>query len=218
MSKKFIALLMVAVLSVAIFSISSFGAFDGYAMRFNTQEFLDKFNLTNTEIELKDGYATATSTAHDPNIEYTFSETDVLDADKYKFAVMKYRTTYQQEGMIGEFYFASDVSGYNHPATHAVFNLNSSGEWQRVVVDLSTFEAWTGNIKSLRIDYIEANNLPAGAAMDIEYIAFFATKAEAEAFTDNFDDNPATSDQSVLFAFVTLLGFAAVVFKRKLAY
>ncbi|NLN04652.1 MAG: hypothetical protein GX166_07530 [Clostridiaceae bacterium] len=218
MFKKFLVLLMVVLISVSILSIGSFGAFNGYAMRFNSQEYIEKFNLTNTEIELKDGYVTVTSTAHDPNIEYTFSETDVLDADKYKFAVMKYRTTYQQEGMIGEFYFASDVSGYNHPATHAIFNLNSSGEWQRVVVDFSTFEAWTGNIKSLRIDYIEANNLPAGAAMDIEYIAFFETREEAEAFNDNFDDNPPTYDQSVLFAFVALLGFAAVVFKRKLAY
>lgn len=218
MSRKFFALFMVVVLSIAVLGIGSFGAFEGYALRFNNQEIIGKFKLRVTQIELKNGYATVTSTAHDPNIEYVFGEGDVLDADKYKFAVMKYRTTYKQDGMIGEYYFASDASDYNHPKTHVTFPLNSDGEWHRVVIDFSTFEAWAGNIKKLRIDYIEANNLPAGAAMDIEYIAWFETKAAAEAFADDFGDNPPTSDHTVLFAFVTLIGFASVVFKRRLAY
>lgn len=221
MTKKVLTLAFVVILSLTIFSVMSFGAFDGYALRFNNQEILDKLALTNTTVELKDGYATLTSTQHDPNVIYKFEGDDVLNADKYKYAVVKYRTSYKQDGLISEFYFHSDASNYKHPDTHVTYAPTTDGEWVRAVINFGSLAAWAGEIKSIRFDYLEGSNLPADSALDIEYIAFFETEEAAKAFDDNFDaepTNPETFDQSILFVYVALVALAGIVAKKKLAF
>lgn len=218
MSKRVYALVAAILISVMVFSVSSFAAFDGYALRFNTQENLDKFVLTKTTLTLKEGYASFVTTGHDPNATYTFGEGDVLDADTYKFMVIRYRTNCKHASTLGEMYFASPSSEYDAGKTRITWNLNTEDQWVNEVIDLSGKADWAGNIKSLRIDYLEGPQLPADQRMDIEYIAVFKTKAEAEAFNGNFEgSNPATGDSSVIFILIVFVALGAGVYKKKLA-
>lgn len=220
MKRKLIVSLGIMAICVMMLSVMSFGAFDGYALRFNNQEILDGLIKVHTTAELKDGYTSFTSTAHDPNITYEFSDDDVLDADVYKYAVIRYKTTYKQDGLIGELFFTSETAGPG-PDTRIIYSLNSEDEWTNQVINYGEKAAWAGEIKSLRIDYLQADNLPADATMDIEYIAFFETEAEANAFDGNFDgadENPPTFDSSVMFVFVALIALGGVVLKKRLAY
>lgn len=56
--------------------------------------------------------------------------------------------------------------------------------------------------------------------MDIEYVAFFATKAEADAFNGDFGggNNPPTDDVNVFFYTVALASLVTAFFKRKYLY
>lgn len=218
MSRRVFALVMVIVISVMVFCVSSFGAFDGYAIRFNNQATLDKLALTNTTLTLKDGYTSFITTAHDPNAAYTFGAEDVLNADVYKFMVVRYRTNckHNEGSTVGEMYFHSPSSGYDPGKTRITWNLNTNDEWTNVVIDLSGRADWAGNMVSLRIDYLEGNSLPADQRMDIAYIAVFKTKAEADAFNGDFGDtNPETGDRSVMFMLAVFFVLGTAVLKKK---
>ena len=217
MFKKLYVITVIVALVLVLFAGSSFAAFNGYAIRFNNQTLLDKLNYTRTESELKGNYATFTSTAHDPNFEYVFSNDDVLDASAYKYVAIKYRTETDRTGMMGEIYFHSPTQGYKHPETHLTYSLASGNVWTKVVVNAGEKADWQGEMVKIRFDFIEASNLPAGESMDIEYVAFFKTQAEAEAFDGDFGDaaSPGTADSSFLIVLLAATLAGTVILKKR---
>ncbi len=97
------------------------------------------------------------------------------------YALFVYRTTAQRKG---EFFAArSDNPTMGTPGTHVQWDWKPSGNWETLLIEN---KAWMGaseevTFQGFRFDPLESN-VQNGETIDFQFMAFFTTKEEAEAF------------------------------------
>lgn len=148
----------------------------------------------------KDGGATVTfqngllnaamKTADDNcNIVYRIPENERFELSEFPYVVIRYKSTHA--GNL-QFYPATSTSTNTEASGnfyHAFAMPSKTNEWNTWVIDAlnptagknNTAGTWSGVIDYLRIDFMRPYQEK--KSVDIEYIGFFATKAEAEAYT-----------------------------------
>ena len=124
-------------------------------------------------------YTTLNASWHDPQGELTSAPG--MAVKDIRYTVITYRTS---KSCKGEFYLSrSDIPTMGQSGTHSTWNWNASGEWETIVIENT---AWANaaddvTIKVLRFDPLQ-EGVEAGDEIDVKFIAFFATREEAEAF------------------------------------
>ncbi len=154
-----------------------------YLYDFTTEDIQSTFaNTMNMTVAMGEGYTTFTATANDP---YTWIKTPSCKPCEAKYAVIRYRTTASYKG---EFFCSrSDNGAMGTAGTNQQWVWNPSGNWETIVV---TNEAWMNAKDSVtfdifRIDPLEGG-VQAGSTIDIQYVAFFTSEADANGF--NYDE------------------------------
>ena len=150
---------------------------------FSTEDIQTTFaNTAHMTTSMGDGYTTFTATENDP---YTWIKTPSCKPSEAKYAVIRYRTTASYKG---EFFCSrSDNNAMGTAGTNQQWMWNPSGNWETIVI---ANEAWMNAKDSVtfdifRIDPLEGG-VQAGASIDIQYVAFFSSEADANGF--NFDE------------------------------
>ncbi len=139
-------------------------------------------NTAHMTMTMGDGYTTFTATADDP---YTWIQVPACKPCEAKYAVIRYRTTAAYKG---EFFCSrSDNGAMGTPGTNQQWVWNPSGNWETIVV---ANEAWMNAKDSVTFDIFRIDPLEggvrAGSSIDIQYVAFFSSEADANGF--NFDE------------------------------
>ena len=126
-----------------------------------------------------DGYITYSAEGSDPSFFLLRESTQVAP-----FMAVKYRTTAKNAGC--EVFVGSLKGGPNGRSDRVTCAYTADGAWHIAIMDLreaADYDAETGRINYLRFDFLHADSgLGDGAALDVEYIAFFETAEEAEAY------------------------------------
>ena len=135
--------------------------------------------MKNSQYSYEKGYVTLTPTGADPNYFLLRESTRVAP-----FMAIRYRTT--TRGVQGEIHAASVGSTPNGRTDRLTFDYNPDGQWHTAVVDLqgiAAYDAATHTLTYLRFDFFcSESGMPAGAALEVEYIAFFEAADEAEVY------------------------------------
>ena len=161
------------------------------APTFDTSDPLVLYDFTTSEIGISinnaynftyefmdEGYMSITALGDDPSMHLP---TPGVTCNQLAYAVIFQRTTSKLQG---EFYInRSDGKQMGEQGTNVKFDQNSSGEWAKTIADCSV---WTGVgddvvPTSLRYDPLQLN-VPEGEHIDVKYVAFFATREDAERF------------------------------------
>ncbi len=136
-------------------------------------------NVYNFTYEFADeGYMAITTLGDDPSMHLPAPE---ASCNQLAYAVIFQRTTSKRQG---EFYIdRSDGKQMGLPGTNVKFDQNSSGEWSKTIADCSVWtDAADGVVPTaLRYDPLQLN-VPEGEKIDVKYVAFFATREDAERF------------------------------------
>jgi len=111
-----------------------------------------------------------------PNAGSLVGSLGMIDADANKFVRVRYRTS--ETGGTGQ------ILANGGAFQETVFAWNGDGEWHDIIVDLSGYANWYGEIDWFRIDYMD--NLAWGS-IDIEYVAFFETAMDAYEWTEDMN-------------------------------
>lgn len=143
-------------------------------------------------------YARFTATGNDPNGTF---EIGAIDRAVTKWAVIKYRTVTEKDStgvqIRGQIYAKA-------AEPHCLVTWNHSQNWETVVLDLTTTfdngatpEIWTTTTETtFRFDMMESNRdavandsadpavIEAGSQIDIAYVAFYNSEADAKAGTN----------------------------------
>ena len=118
----------------------------------------------------------------DPGIVvFDFDDSQSFSADVYKYVKVKYfANTYLKDST---FFFATRLAPNMDGEKSFSFKRGANGQWNETVIDLTSCKSWTGYITSLRFDVITrySKSLDDQYAF-IEYIAFFRSEAEANAY------------------------------------
>ena len=139
---------------------------------------LGEYNMTHQYFSLDGGYTKMTATTGDPYIHLT---PPTCDSTQVKYIVITYRA--EMNGG-GEFYVSKSNGEQMSQSTMVSWNnYNGNGQWNQVVVDISSLCKSGVTFTNFRFDPWHSKN--AGAYIDIKGIAGFATKADAENFNYN---------------------------------
>ena len=147
---------------------------------FSTKDIgLSMINVANFTYEFSDeGYISITALGDDPSM---WLPTPQFKCNQLAYAAIMQRTTSKKQG---EFYAdRSDGKQMGQEGTNVKFDQNSSGEWAKTIADCSV---WTNagddvTFTGFRYDPLQLN-VPAGEHIDVQYVAFFETREEAERF------------------------------------
>lgn len=98
--------------------------------------------------------------ATDPYVDFSFKKfyktanMKAVDADEYKYVVLKVRNVNCSMGTFELFFYSGKTGGATGSMlTTSSFDLDNH-DWQYVMFDLSSFEGWTGNVNGFRFDYM----------------------------------------------------------------
>ncbi len=144
-------------------------------------DYIDQGNKIQMSYENADGYVTFKAEGDDPYFRFRDGKEPTVTTDKLAYALIKYRTTAAIAA--GEF-FTNRRSGaqWGGPGTHVTWEYRPDGSWHAALVDAS--EVWGNTEDSLyafRLDPL-ASGAKSGDTIDIAYIKFFATEADALAY------------------------------------
>ncbi len=129
-----------------------------------------------------------------PSVE-SDNYTKLASLDDYKYMLINYNSSATLPGA-QHIYMQTDYhilngTGYVwlKDSSLAYANMKKSVTNESLILDNSGFEngiyPWCGNITSIRMNVAKGQSANKGDYFDINYIAFFSTKAEAEAFALN---------------------------------
>ena len=114
----------------------------------------------------------------------------VLDADEYKYMVLLYRASPDNNGDRMNLYLcAGSITGATEACNQGV-TLKTDGKWHYLLVDLTQRANWEGVINGWRFDYISTAS-DAGDYVDFATVQFFRTYEAAEAAASR---NPAENE------------------------
>lgn len=145
-------------------------------MDFTTNELHTNFtNVYHIEVALKEGYTTFTMVGGDPS---TWMKAPSCSLNQAQYVKIKYRTEVSGKGAI---YCTSTANG--NLSSPVNWQWTNSGEWETVVFCVKDWQTADADVffDIFRFDVFEfggKNN----ADLDIQYIAYFSTEADAEGF------------------------------------
>ncbi len=126
---------------------------------------------------------TNTAPVTDPFVDFSFKKfiraagMEAVSADDFKYVVLKVRNVSCSTGTFELFYYAGSTGAVNGTmVTTASYDLGST-DWQYVLFDLSSFDAWSGNVNGFRFDYM-TSGLGAGETLHIAEIQFLESDNE----------------------------------------
>ena len=146
-----------------------------------------------TKTEIKNSFSTISFHTRTTEGEYTTLEANWSDPqctltlpDGVKpcdmgYTLILYRTTAKRKG---EFFAArSDNPTMGTPGTHVQWSWNASGQWETLLIENTAWKNASPDVtfQGFRFDPLESN-VQIGETIDFQFVAFFATRAEAEAF------------------------------------
>ena len=147
---------------------------------FTTETIQESFTHTDhMTVSMGNGFTVFTATAGDPQ---TWLEAPACRPNQAQYMAVSYRT---EAKVKGEFFCTrTDNNVMGTPGTNQQWDWNATGEWEILVASM---DAWKNAADSIgfevfRFDPLEGGNVKAGDSIDVEYIAFFATKEDAEGF------------------------------------
>lgn len=151
-------------------------------------DFKKSFGVSQTiDIDIQpsyDGYITFNATGYDPYFAFSDKTSPDKDATELAYVLIKYRT----EASIGkgEFYTnRTDGKQWGADGTFFDFPYENDGKWHTVIADAT--KAW-GNAENVRLYAFRFDPLASGAkagdSIDIAYLKFFRTKADAEEYAE----------------------------------
>lgn len=143
---------------------------------------------------------TASTDTIDPYQYYSVSSAvNTLNANQYKYIVLKYKTSENVTTPAMELFLCSGNIGGPAAGHSVVFNHGTAGEWNTQIVDLSERTDWSGIIHGIRLDYF-AGNAKKGEYMDIAYIAFAKTAEEAQSYVDGTAQLPTVPAENAIIS------------------
>ncbi len=166
------------------------------------------------------------------NVVRPYTE-DTVSASDYKYMKIKYKSECDNDKLTLFYVNYTDLNAHPGPAFDGNYMvelpITADNAWHSTVYDMGTLcgDKWQNYIGALRFDmntaeyaHDEANK---GKTFSIEYIAFFKTQAEADAYTGetanpNPDPNPGTSDFVVTAVTTVVVAAAAVIVLEKRRY
>lgn len=133
---------------------------------------------------------TASKDTIDPYQYYSVSSAvNTLNANQYKYIVIKYKTSQNVTTPATELFLCSGNIGGPAAGHSITFSHGTAGEWNTQIVDLTARTDWSGTIHGIRLDYF-AGNANKGEYMDIAYIAFAKTAEEAQSYANETAELP----------------------------
>jgi hypothetical protein len=114
-----------------------------------------------------------------PYIQTSLGETNALDLDQYKFMKIKYNARSKNKTSVLAFGTSADQMN-DKPQGMFAFERKDQ-VWDELVFDMSAVKGWNGKASLLRM-YLAPTSDDDTETVFIEYIAFFKTKAAADAF------------------------------------
>ncbi len=132
----------------------------------------------------------------DPYQYYAVSSAfNTLSAGQYKYIVMKYKTGENVTTPSTELFLCAGNIGSPTGGYSVRFQHETAGQWNTQIIDLNGVSYWTGTIHGIRLDYF-GGNAKAGEYMDIAYIAFAKTEADALAYANGTAELPTIPPES----------------------
>lgn len=150
--------------------------------------------------------------ATDPFVDFSFKKfykkvgMAAVDADVYKYVVLKVRNVNCSTGTFELFFYSGSTGGATGSMmTTSSFDLEDH-EWQYVLFDLSSFAGWKGNVNGFRFDYM-TSGLEAGETLHIAEIQFLESDdAYYKLFDIGWDEIGVIADQAAKDKAQQLLG------------
>ena len=147
----------------------------------------------NTKLSFEDGCMKAVIQNGDSYITHKFTE-DNTYADDYRYVKYRYKTNGKPSMYCMEFYYKTpSIPTMGTTNTYCRIPIVDSDGWQIKYADMKSVgkELWSGKLEVFRIDPLEAHDrtiFNSGDVVYIDYLAFFATRAEAEAYNGETAD------------------------------
>lgn len=158
-----------------------------------------KFTAQNGDAYFVSSDEDAAVAGNDANLPEAYQ----IDTSVYKYMKIKYKKNDAVSNNVsqGYFFFLQEGAGYEYATNSLLWTYESTGEWNAQVYDLTTLEPfgvpsgspskWTdaGLVKKIRFNLFSSNDMAKqGDEMWIEYIAFFATEEEANAYGETIEN------------------------------
>lgn len=123
----------------------------------------------------------------------SLDKNDRFSADEYRFVKIKYFANTLSKSTI--IYFATETEPEYNASRSVTFDAGRNRIWRDKVLDLGKLSGnWKGTISSLRFDVNTGYSKGADEYVFIEYIAFFRTEEEANAFGGISDEQKNGTD------------------------
>lgn len=189
--KKLVTLCLSVIVCVSGFMLYASAEDMAPAMifKFDTAENISKFatSFASAEIGLENDAMKVSIKGGDPYITHKFTEENTY-ADDYRYVKYRFKTSALPSIYRAEFYYKTemfDTMGADN--TYCRIALNGDDEWRTVIIDMKEVggKLWSGKLEVFRIDPLDAHDrsvFNAGDTAYVDYLAFFATRAEAEAY------------------------------------
>lgn len=153
---------------------------DTHAWVFAYPEDAGQWGGSGASITVEQGMLTIRPTTHDPIIQIMLTPEKYIDASDYQYIAYRYAA----ETKVGSGVFF--VGSTNHQAFSddglLFFNVNKTGEWTDLVMDMTKCPFWVDMVTKFRIDPINAGTLDEGSCIRVERVGFFRTEEEAQEF------------------------------------
>ena len=103
-----------------------------------------------------------------------------VSADTYRYLVLRVRADAENRADIFRLFLcAGEVTGPTGGYSTA-FTLRNDGAWHTVIVDLSGLSFWTGKIHGMRLDFLDAGDIRAGARVSLSEVTLCKDAKQAE--------------------------------------
>ena len=176
-----LALTAVASTTAALLSVGAADTSEPvFILDFTKEETLSLISTISFHTDVHEGeYTKLTAAWSDPQATVMIPEGSKPREFAYTLAV--YRTTAQRKGEM--FAARSDIPTMGQAGTHVQWSWASSGEWETLLIENTAWATAAEDVtfSALRFDPLESQVVN-GETIDFQFIAFFATREEAEAF------------------------------------
>ncbi len=202
MKKALIRIFSLIVSAAAAFNIAlpgvSFAGAETEANKVNianygTSEPTVFFDGTGGFYEDIDGYVRLSAWKTSEGIRFSASDNDPCceltvpnaPASEMQFMVVRYRTAFTEKNRSAEIYFSTPEVEVSEANKISWTWDQNEGEWKEKIISLSRWSGLDEKLNYLRFDPIAGNFPPVGKgeAIEISYMAFFASRADAENFS-----------------------------------
>ena len=150
-------------------------------------EFMGGHNAVTTEYNAEEGglVITANAQTNDPYAALDLASLSQINADDYKYIVLRAKTNRSGFIKTGIFYACGNVMGAVGGQTVWI-DVKGGNQWKYYIIDMSNQKGWSGKINNLRLDIIDNAWANAGDSMTFSMIAFAKTAEDAQKLAEGY--------------------------------